>query len=78
MPKMIDNMTHLLIVVALCTSMVYMMREIRGCESDVNKNVATCIESTGDPYLCCINYKADRDHSGCIKTEKARKLAQPR
>lgn len=75
MPKLSDNMLYALIIATLCVGAIYMAKEIRGCKSDINSNIATCIESGGDAYLCCINHSSsDRGEEDCILKEKARKL----
>lgn len=72
--EMNDNLCTVLVIAILCVGTVYFTKEIRGCKSDINSNIATCIESSGDPYLCCINYSTEGDQDDCLDKEKARKL----
>lgn len=74
--KMSDNLQTVIIVITLCCAAVLGGREVRGCYADKESNIATCVRSGGDAYLCCINYRGERGKEECIDQETARKLLE--
>ena len=74
--KIDSNLMNVLIVGILVSGFLLFVRELTGCENSTQRNILSCVESNGDPYLCCINHSASRDLKECEDKEKDRKVRE--
>lgn len=80
MLKMSDNVKNVIVIITLSVCAVEITQTTlnyhNAKHTDINNNIATCIESKGDPYLCCIHHGENKKK--CLDKETSRKLRQPR